>query len=61
VPLGVVGLVDESVTVAVQVVGASTGTVFGRHETVVDVGVFVWLTVTVKAVLVLGDSNESPL
>jgi hypothetical protein len=61
VPLGVVGLVDESVTMAVQGVGASTGTVFGRQETEVDVGVFVWLTVTLKGPLVLGDSIESPL
>ena len=60
-PPGLVGLVDESTTVAVQVVGASTRTAFGRQETEVEVGVCVWLTITLTVRLMLGASIESPL
>ena len=60
VPVGVVGLVEVSVTVAVQVVGASIGTELGEHVTDVVVGACAWVTVTLKAGLVLGASIESP-
>ena len=58
-PVGVTAPVpDESVTVAVQVVGVLSRTLAGEHvtEVVVDLGV----EVTVNGVLVLPEWAESP-